>query len=55
MFLRVAGGFLGTAIKRGYIDQAEADAWLADAAKLNEAGILTNGAVAFTATGEKPI
>jgi hypothetical protein len=54
MFLRVTGGFLSTAIKRGYIDQAEADAWLADAAKLNEAGILTNGAVAFTAAGEKP-
>jgi ubiquinone/menaquinone biosynthesis C-methylase UbiE len=54
MFMRIIGGFLSAAIRRGEILQAEADAWLADIAQLDEAGIFTNGAVAFTTSGQKP-
>jgi ubiquinone/menaquinone biosynthesis C-methylase UbiE len=50
---RVNRGFLGAAVSRGELDQAEVGEWFADLAELDQAGMLTNGIVAFTVSGEK--
>jgi ubiquinone/menaquinone biosynthesis C-methylase UbiE len=53
-FVRVNEGFLSAAVARGELIQTEVDAWFADLAELAEAGMFTNGIVAFTVGGEKP-
>ena len=52
---RVNGGFLGGAVARGELVQAEVDEWLADLAGLEHEGMFSNGIVAFTVSGEKPV
>jgi ubiquinone/menaquinone biosynthesis C-methylase UbiE len=50
---RVNRGFLSAAVARGQLVQAEVEEWLADLAELDQAGMFTNGIVAFTVSGEK--
>jgi ubiquinone/menaquinone biosynthesis C-methylase UbiE len=51
---RVNEGFLRAAVTSGQLKRAEVDAWLTDIAQLAKAGLLMNGIVAFTVSGEKP-
>jgi ubiquinone/menaquinone biosynthesis C-methylase UbiE len=51
---RVLGGFLTSAIARGQFAEAEIREWLNDLRELEAAGLFNNGAIVFTASGDRP-